>query len=36
MDSARRRRPVSVGDPYQRVTVAPTRGSAIGGPGRGV
>jgi two-component system sensor histidine kinase MtrB len=35
MDSARRRRPVSVGDPYQRVPVAPTRGSAIGGSGRG-
>src|SRR6185436_11026713 len=35
MDSARRRRPISVGDPYQRVPVAPTRGSAIGGSGRG-
>ena len=35
MDSARRRRPVSVGDPYQRVIVAPTKGTAIGGTGRG-
>jgi two-component system sensor histidine kinase MtrB len=35
MDSARRRRPVSVGEPYQRVTVSPTPGNVIGGTGRG-
>ena len=35
MDSARRRRPVSVGEPYQRVTLTPTRGNPIGGTGRG-
>ncbi|MDQ1664444.1 MAG: two-component system, OmpR family, sensor histidine kinase MtrB [Actinomycetota bacterium] len=31
MDSARRRRPVRVGDPYQHVTLAPTRGGSRAG-----
>jgi two-component system, OmpR family, sensor histidine kinase MtrB len=31
MDSARRRRPVSAGDPYQRVTLIPTRGGGSRG-----
>jgi two-component system, OmpR family, sensor histidine kinase MtrB len=35
MDSARRRRPVSVGEPYQRVTLSSTPGNVIGGTGRG-
>jgi two-component system sensor histidine kinase MtrB len=34
MDSVRRRRPVSVGDPYQRATLTPTGSNVIGGKRR--